>query len=515
MIYCRALTSNKLLLGLLLLLLGSVVTASTESSQAQQSEEFVSLRRQLASPQCGDTTCRRECGGKCSASEFDENCCSQCPSFCSGGGPVSTPAPVDPGCSTDGESCKGVPCCNGLVCKNLGRGNKQCAAVAPTFAPVTEPTSPPTTYSYIRSNSEGNVQGPDPTPENTVFKFYAIGDTPYDPNSNNCLDTTTGAVLDACPYYDCTSQAEEPECEPSCLPWPDNTCIYQGSDYECLKNTIIPGYLDPSQAVFVGHIGDILKGDAQGNHRRCTESSFTSRANLFGALESPPSGLNIDILDFFIIPGDNDWNECYGFDPNDENGFVETLWRAKFSDAATSPFSGFDRNTVPYIGAAPTVERHPTKSEIYFFLADNTAIFGINEPANSQPTGAGTDEANANWITDKLTANGCVSSIVIFGHDDSITSGAQSEVRGALNAYYSGTCGAVPTLYVAGDSHPIKYRLSFQETDFPADTVLMLTVEAFQAGPLLVSIVQDPTTGRHFFHVQDTDEPNNPNDVCP
>ena len=101
------------------------------------------------------------------------------------------------------------------------------------------------------------------------------------------------------------------------------------------------------------------------------------------------------------------------------------------------------------------VERHPIKSEIYFFVALDTAFFGINEPSNSQPTMMDTDQANADWITDKLPLSPCLSSIVIFGHNDNISSSTQSEVRAALNAYY-GACGPVPTLYVAGDRHPSK-----------------------------------------------------------
>ena len=72
-----------------------------------------------------------------------------------------------------------------------------------------------------------------------------------------------------------------------------------------------------------------------------------------------------------------------------------------------------------------------------------------------------TDQTNADWITDKLAGFSCLASIVIFGHNDNISSSAQTEVRAALNSYYN-TCGPIPTLYVAGDQHPLKYRLLFQ-----------------------------------------------------
>jgi hypothetical protein len=40
----------------------------------------------------------------------------------------------------------------------------------------------------------------------------------------------------------------------------------------------------------------------------CTDGVFTSRKNLFSAVEPT--------IDLFIVPGDNEWNECDDYNVN-------------------------------------------------------------------------------------------------------------------------------------------------------------------------------------------------------
>jgi hypothetical protein len=49
---------------------------------------------------------------------------------------------------------------------------------------------------------------------------------------------------------------------------------------------------EAGEADFSVHVGDIIKGKGDGGNRRCQESSFTSRRNLFSALDN-----------FLLVPG--------------------------------------------------------------------------------------------------------------------------------------------------------------------------------------------------------------------
>ena len=253
-----------------------------------------------------------------------------------------------------------------------------------------------------------------------------------------------------------------------------------------------------------------MKGDPDGGHRRCSEASFRSRRDLFAALEPD--------LDFLIQPGDNDWNECKYFSASVDDDVVKSLWRTYFA-LPSSPFNSFDRDpaTLPFgLTANPTVVRDPIKPELLHFNAKGTAFFGINDPQASDraPVNADLADANAAFLTTHLQASPCANSIVIFSHYDGIS----DEVAGALSDYYATECGPVPTLYVGGNSHWRKYRLEFvSKSTFSHENVLLLTTEAFEAGPLLVSIVEGDN-GMHYFHIEDTDGADydeDTNRVCP
>jgi len=164
-------------------------------------------------------------------------------------------------------------CCGSAFCESLGGGLKVCTSLPdPTPAPLSAPiTAPPSTLSPVAAPTTGvgysgtetscNVQGPDPSdPAVTLkLKFYVMGDAPYD------------------------EEVGSP---------------FEGDEYNCLKNTIFPSLPGNADAIF--HIGDIMKGGV--DVTSCNDEVFTSRLNLFNQLEN-------NNLDFFIIPGDNEWNE--------------------------------------------------------------------------------------------------------------------------------------------------------------------------------------------------------------
>ena len=105
---------------------------------------------------------------------------------------------------------------------------------------------------------------------------------------NTCIEK--GQPVADCNLYDCTVGNSQI----SSLPI-DNTCTYEGEDYNCLKDVILPwmqGQTEAGEADFSVHVGDIIKGNGDGGNRRCQDSSFTSRKNLFSGVDN-----------FLVTPG--------------------------------------------------------------------------------------------------------------------------------------------------------------------------------------------------------------------
>lgn len=178
------------------------------------------------------------------------------------------------------------------------------------------------------TGSRCNVQGP--TDGQVVMRFFAFGDTPYDP--------TPGPPL------------------------------FQGAEYECLATTILPGMKERAgSADFVMHVG---KSSLQNNRQRLmyhritvSQGSFLCDLGFTGDIKpgsSSYSGFCNDILfgnrrdlfqtlepdiDFFIVPGDNEWNECKGYSRTPTTADVaKTTWRKYF---ATGSFEQFGRTFLP------------------------------------------------------------------------------------------------------------------------------------------------------------------------
>lgn len=124
-----------------------------------------------------------------------------------------------------------------------------------------------------------------------ALQFFAFGDTPYDDDCdtcNTCIEN--GAQVDDCTLYTCTID----NLNISSLPV-NNTCTYEGTDFTCLQESILPymqAQTELGEAEFSVHVGDIIKGNGDGGNTRCQDSSFTSRENLFSALDN-----------FLLVPG--------------------------------------------------------------------------------------------------------------------------------------------------------------------------------------------------------------------
>ena len=102
-------------------------------------------------------------------------------------------------------------------------------------------------------------QGPAPfaNKSNLAISFFAFGDTPYDDacsECNTCIGID-GNKEDSCTRFDCILKSISMSELPVNTPY-----TYEGPDYECLKQGIIP-YLNAyagDEAAFVAHVGDIM-----------------------------------------------------------------------------------------------------------------------------------------------------------------------------------------------------------------------------------------------------------------
>ena len=127
----------------------------------------------------------------------------------------------------------------------------------------------------------GNVNGPAPNADlsDVVLQFLAIGDTPYDGTDNACLDSN-GNEQRPCTDWNCGS------------PEPSNTCLYTGTEYTCMKESIIPHMKTlNTEAAFAVHVGDILKGVVGATNERCTDAALDARMNLFDGTYHFPSAV--------------------------------------------------------------------------------------------------------------------------------------------------------------------------------------------------------------------------------
>jgi len=236
------------------------------------------------------------------------------------------------------------------------------------------------------------------------------------------------------------------------------------------------------------HAGDILKGsNTFAGSKRCQSYAFGSRKELFRA------GKN-----FVILPGDNEWNECFGYDINSNSDPSRQMWRDYFADT-TSPMNQFNTDFPETLGfpggSRPDIDRKDTNPELFYFSHNKIAFFGLNQVTG--PAYIDGTTINEDWIEDRLSldTNCELESIVIVAHRM-----PEQTVYDRVDSYFA-MCGgsALPILTVTGDVHPRDYCMT------RSNNRLHLTVEAFRSGPIKVSVVRDPNGFEgDFFHVFDT-----------
>ena len=239
--------------------------------------------------------------------------------------------------------------------------------------------------------------------------------------------------------------------------------------YQPAEDVLLPRQIAelPGDAEFVVHVGDIKGGQAP-----CDEAVYNK---VFGMLSQSKAPV-------FIIPGDNEWNDC----PNPAQAW--TYW--------DKYFMRFDRRWNHQL----PVFRQLEHEENFSFVKDNVLFIGLNivgglvhDPAEWKQRHAD----NLEWVRRNLRrSGGKVGSLVIFGHAKPIENHNDFFGPFAKLAQEFGK----PILYLQGDGHRWIHDRPFKATN-------ILRVQVDQGGiapPVKITITNHETTPFQFDRRNET-----------
>jgi len=194
----------------------------------------------------------------------------------------------------------------------------------------------------------------------------------------------------------------------------------------------------PDDLEFLVHVGDIRNG---ANRTDCTLEQFQDVASILS--KSP--------IPVFIVPGDNEYNDC----PNFEESFKN--WLNVFGDLE----SNWD---LPFL-----VSRDRKRPETFMFMYKRVLYIGLNVVGGSI-----TDieewetrlEHNFQWTRNLIETYvrpvpSDASSVVIIGHADPRPS-AHAPFFEPLKSYIRNELmNEVPMIYINGDGHRFQFDANF------------------------------------------------------
>lgn len=214
----------------------------------------------------------------------------------------------------------------------------------------------------------------------------------------------------------------------------------------------------PQDATFAVHVGDIKRGAPP-----CEEEIYVKVAGMLSKSRLP----------LFIIPGDNEWNDCVTPDPIQ----AWEYWKTHFMR--------FDQRWQHNL----TVFRQLQREENFSFVKNEVLFIGLNIVGGRVHDSAEWKQRHReclDWIRGNLSQFGNdVASLVVFGHArpagnhkdffDPFSEEAQNFRK--------------PVLYLHGDGHRW-----IHDRPFPAENILRVQVD--QGGiapPLKVTVTDHPT----------------------
>lgn len=217
----------------------------------------------------------------------------------------------------------------------------------------------------------------------------------------------------------------------------------------------------PSDAEFVIHVGDIKQGKPP-----CDEAVYQKVSTILGRSKAP----------VFIIPGDNEWNDC-----------ANPIEAWKYWDQYFMRFDGRWQHGLK-------VSRQTKHTENFSFVKGRVLFVGLNivgglvvDPNEWKQRHADDLE----WVRENLHRNGGdVSSLVIFGH------AKPAKVHDDFFIPFSRTADQFgkPVLYLHGDGHRWIHDRPFKARN-------ILRVEVDQGGiapPLKVTVTDHPVNPFRF-----------------
>lgn len=220
------------------------------------------------------------------------------------------------------------------------------------------------------------------------------------------------------------------------------------ADEEVQLAAIIASHNDVANTGFLIHLGDI-KNQSLG---LCSESHYTTVADLLQPSTHP----------VFVIPGDNEWNDC---------GAPEEAW-----EYWSASFLAFDAQWT-----FEPVERQRDRTENFAFVHDSVLFIGINLPGGAihdEDEWATRHAANADWIDGNLAMHGdSVAAAVLLGHANPSSSHEDFMQR----LIPSVAAFEKPFLFLHADGHGW-----IEDQPWDAPNLYRIQIEAGGVPPLLV-----------------------------
>ncbi len=214
----------------------------------------------------------------------------------------------------------------------------------------------------------------------------------------------------------------------------------------------------PQDAEFVVHVGDIKKGKPP-----CHEAVYEKVAGMLASPRPP----------VFIIPGDNEWNDCVEPEP-------EQAWKYWHKH-----FMRFDSRWKHKLA----VSRQPEREENFAFVRGGALFVGINIVGGRVHDSTEWKKRHSEcltWVRGHLAKSGReVSSMVLFGH---------AKPAAKHNDFFQpfnkeAAKFSKPILYLHGDGHRW-----IQDRPFPAKNILRVQVDQGGIAPPLKVTVTGKST---------------------
>lgn len=252
-------------------------------------------------------------------------------------------------------------------------------------------------------------------------------------------------------------QGDEPTVEPQSRV---TFCAMGDVPYVSAEDVLLPKQIAelPQDAEFVIHVGDI-----KGGKPPCHEAVYIKVSGMLSKATPP----------VFIIPGDNEWNDCINPDPIQAWEYWE------------KHFMRFDRRWQHDLPLFRQLERE----ENFSFVKNGVLFVGLNIVGGRVHDADEWKQRHAEcltWIRRNLSQFGDeVSSLVVFGHAKA--SANHKDFFGPFNE--DARQFGKPILYLHGDGHRWTH-------DHPFEAKNILRVQVDQGGiapPLKVTVTDDQT----------------------